>query len=204
MAAARAWPPRELEREAARRGCSSSRWSGACASLGVFRRHETCTVAQVFGGRVLGEAEDAEHLLQIPPKTSKGAQREKSRSTFRPRADARADCCASAHFIPRLPCGAPPPSGWYIAARGRTPREQVEQENVARSARPRFESIATRTLAGSRSGLSSGGTLGGQRGLAWSGSVAPWPMPTAQETCGDAYHLRQRMMLRVGMHRCSQ
>ena len=95
-------------------------------------------------------------------------------------------------------------TGWYIAARGRTPREQVEQENVARSARPRFESIVTRTLAGSRSGLSggpSGGTLGGQRGLAWSGSVAPWPMPTAQETCGDAYHLRQRMMLRVGMHR---
>ena len=73
----------------------------------MFRRHETCTVAQVFGGRVLGEAEDAEHLLQIPPKTSKGAQREKS--TFRPRADARADCCASsAPFIPRLPCGAPP------------------------------------------------------------------------------------------------
>ncbi len=103
----RDWPPSELEREAARRGCSSSRWSGACASLGVFRRHETCTVAQVYGGRVLGEAEDAEHLLQIPPKTSKGAQREKSWSTFRP-ADARADCCASAPFIPRLPCGAPP------------------------------------------------------------------------------------------------
>ena len=178
------------------------------ACFGGMRRApwRRCTAAE-SSVRFRAEAEDAEHLLQIPPKTSKGAQREKSRSTFRPRADARADCCASAHFIPRLPCGAPPPSGWYIAARGRTPREQVEQENVARSARSRFESIVTRTLAGSRSGLSggpSGGTLGGQRGLAWSGSVAPWPMPTAQETCGDAYHLRQRMMLRVGMHRCSQ
>ena len=114
----------------------------------------------------------------------------------------------AAHQLTSSPvCLAAHPSGWYIAARGRTPREQVEQENVARSARPRFESIVPRTLAGSRSGLSggpSGGTLGGQRGLAWSGSVAPWPMPTAQETCGDAYHLRQRMMLRVGMHRCSQ
>ena len=58
--------------------------------LGVFRRYQTCTRAQVFGGRGLGMfhtvAEDAEHLIHgarlKAPKTSKGAQRQKSQCTF--------------------------------------------------------------------------------------------------------------------------
>ena len=52
--------------------------------------------------------------------------------------------------------------------------ESHTHANVSRSARPRFEIVVTRALAGSRSGLScgpSGGTLGGQRGRAGSGSA---------------------------------
>ncbi len=113
-------------------------------------------------------------------------------------------------------------STWADAAEEKGGVESQTHENVSRSARPRFEIVVTRALAGSRSGLSggpSGGTLGGQRGEAWRMAAADRPGVaahadgTSQETLrtrhpmtsrGDAHHLRRRLMLRVGMHRCSQ
>ncbi len=50
--------------------------------------------------------------------------------------------------------------------------ESHTHASVSRSARPRFEIVVARALAGSRSGLSgapAGGTLGRQRGRAGSG-----------------------------------